>query len=121
MDVPQALTRYFADSNLRLLSYDSDSNVLSVHIEKDIGPESGIISFNGVSYVAIPDCFSGDAIDALFVRDADDAFWQRTSCHTDCVEPTQTIYRIYDQDGPVHFVVAESINYEIDANSGAGG
>lgn len=117
MNVPTSLTQYFADSTLRLHSYDSNTQQLCVQIEKEIGPESGIIRFSGVSYISIPDCFSGDGIDAVSVADADDSFWRRTSCDVDCVEPTQTIFRIYDQDGPTHFVVAAKVAYSIETNT----
>ena len=117
MKIPQALGRYFADSTLRFLSFDADSGEASLSIEKEIGPESGIIRVFGASYVSLPDCFAGDGIDAVPVADLTESFWNQTPCHRDLVEHDQTVFQFFDQDGAMHFLVADSITYDIVTNS----
>ncbi|MEZ5939789.1 MAG: hypothetical protein R3C18_00260 [Planctomycetaceae bacterium] len=117
MNIPQSLRSYFADATLRVLSYDSETSDLCIHVEKDVGPEFGIIRFSGVSFLSISVFFTGDGIDSIAVRDADGSFWSHSSCIPDSVEDAQAIYRIYDQDGLTHFVVADSIEYEIETVS----
>jgi hypothetical protein len=46
--VPTELSRYFADSRLELESIGGGDRTLAVRIEKEIGPENGIIFFRHV-------------------------------------------------------------------------
>lgn len=54
-------------------------------------------------------------MDSVSLANTPDSFWQRSSCNVDLTEPDQTLFRIHDEDGPVHFVVADSIEFTIDS------
>jgi hypothetical protein len=118
MQIPDQLRAYFHDSTLTLHSYDAENRQLLVHIEKEIGPETGIITFGDVSFISIPDCFPGDAIKATPVSELPDEFWHHYSAYLDLFEADDIAFQIYDQEGPVHLVVAKTISYEVIPENG---
>ena len=118
MDIPDQLRAYFADSTITLQAYSAQDRQLCIRIEKEIGPETGIVTFRAVSFISIPDCFPGDAIKATPVADLSDEFWSRYSAYPDLFEPDEIAFQIYDQEGPVHVVVAKTISYEVESDGG---
>lgn len=113
MEIPDQLRTYFHDSTLRLHSYDSENRQLLVHIEKEIGPETGIITFHNVSFISMPDCFPGDAIEAKPQSELPDDFWGRYSAYPDLFATDDIAFQIFDQEGPVHLVIAKAVSYEV--------
>jgi hypothetical protein len=113
MDIPDELRAYFHDSTLMLLSYAAENRELRIKIEKEIGPEIGIITFLNVSFVSIPDCFPGDTIKATLAAELAEDFWSGYSGYPDLFETDEIVFQIHDQEGPVHLVVAKTISYEI--------
>ncbi len=113
MLIPDDLHAHFHDSALTLHRYDARGRRLTVHIEKEIGPETGIITFHNVSFVSILQNFSGDAIEARPVGELTDQTWSRYSAYPDALEPDEIAFQIVDQEGPTHLVVAKSISYEL--------
>ena len=83
-----------------------------MRIDKEIGPESGLITFREVSFLSIHQRFPGDAIEGTPVSELPEKFWSRYPVYTDCLEPDDVAFQIYDQEGPVHLVVAKSVSYE---------
>jgi len=117
MGIPVELQSYFHDSTLTLHSYDAEDRELLVHIEKEIGTETGIICFGEVSFISIHQCFPGDAIKATPLPDLPDEFWSRYPAYLDVFEPDDIAFQIYDQEGPVHLVVAKTISYEVSSDT----
>jgi len=113
MAIPVELRSYFHDSTLTLHSYDAEDRQLLVHIEKEIGPETGIIGFGEVSFISIHQCFPGNAIRATSVPDLPDEFWSRYPAYLDVFESDDIAFQIYDQEGPVHLIVAKTISYKV--------
>ena len=111
--VPVALIRYFHDSQLALLSYDKLGRVLTIRIEKEIGPEVGLIRFSHVSFVLLPTAIPGEAIRSYALREADESFWIRCQLDEREFENDDLVYEIESQDGPKYFVVAKSITYDV--------
>jgi hypothetical protein len=109
--LPVALTRYFADSRLDFHSF-STSN-LELRIEKDIGPETGIIRFREVSFVCLPCSLNGASIGTRPVKEADAAFWSRCLLEPDYFDPDDNLFEIWSQDGPVFYVVAKTLEYSV--------
>lgn len=111
--LPTELTRYFADSQLRVESYSDADRRLVVRIEKEIGPETGLIDFRQVSFVALPTALPGDGMRAHAIDDANPEFWVRSMLLREDLEADDVLFEIFSQDGPTYYVVAKSIAYEV--------
>lgn len=111
--LPVTLTRYFHDSRLTLESFDPSGNVLGVRIEKEIGPELGRIVFRDVSFISLPSSLPGEAMRAVPVAEVGGEFWSVCRAAHDWFEPDDVAFQIESQDGPVYYVVAKSLGYEI--------
>ena len=113
MEIPIALRRYFADSWLSVAEYKAEHRTLAVEIEKDIGPEKGIIRFVEVRFLSLPTSFNGEDIRAYPLAAAPGDFWMRGASR-DCLDGDETVFELLDQDvSQSHFVAAKSIEYEI--------
>ena len=113
--LPVALTRYFADSRLEVEAFIRSGNVLAVRIEKEIGPETGVMVFQQVSFMSLPSAMPGEAIRSRPVGDAGPEFWSRCLLEREWFDPDDVLFEIESQDGPVYFVVAKSVRYDIRA------
>jgi len=111
--LPVALTRYFADSRVQVDAFTSGENTLSLRIVKDIGPETGIIVFRQVSFLSLPSAMPGESIRSTSVSEAGSEFWSVCRLDRDWFERDDVVFEIESQDGPVYFVVAKSIGYEV--------
>lgn len=70
--ISEDLIRYFADSDIKLVGWNPKSRELVLSIEKEIGPETGIIRFTSVTYLALT-----PALTAVSIRVANlDEAWQ---------------------------------------------
>ncbi len=113
--LPVQLTRYFADSRLEVSSFTRGENTLTVRVEKEIGPETGILTFRQVSFLSMPTALPGVSMRYRQISDAGPEFW--TICRMDQsdFDPDDVVFEIESLDGPVYFVVAKSIGYEVTA------
>jgi hypothetical protein len=80
---------------------------------KDIGPETGIIVFGQVSFLSLPISMPGESIRSRPVCDAGPGFWSVCRLERDWFDPDELLFEIESQDGPVYYVVAKSVTYEI--------
>ncbi|MBK8170190.1 MAG: hypothetical protein IPK60_07565 [Sandaracinaceae bacterium] len=108
--LPADLTSYFADSTLTIAAYDAQAETLYLEIEKEIGPESGLIVFTGVALIALPVWSRGDGMDACTLANASPKFFSISSSR-DPFDSDVLVYSSFDQDGGTGFVVAKSIEY----------
>lgn len=113
IELPQALTRYFHDSTAQLDSYAPDGAVVQLRIEKEIGPETGLLRFHGVAFLSLHDAFPGHRIRAypLFAGSAD--LWRCNATSRDRFDGDETVYEIVSLEGPIHIVIAKGLEYEI--------
>lgn len=86
---------------------------MAVRIVKEIGSETGIITFRLVSFLTLPTNMPGETIHAIAVTDAGPEFWSRCLLARDWFDSDDILFEIESQDGPVYFVVAKSIGYEV--------
>jgi hypothetical protein len=117
--LPVALTRYFADSRLEVESFTHPENTFAVRIEKEIGPETGIIVFRQASFVSLPVSLPGESIRCRLVSEAGPVFWSVCRLDRDWFDSDDFVFEIESQDGPLYFVVAKSVGYEVMAEPGA--
>lgn len=108
--LPKSLTNYIADSQIEVLSWSAKSDELVLRITKDIGPESGTIRFSGVAHVNLPPRFEIAGIGAYDCPFPDYP-------HVE-LEVGEIAIGFQDSESRVHLVVAESVAYEIDPQSG---
>lgn len=55
---PESFLRYLADAECSVVSWDAVSLRLVLKIEKEIGPERGVLMFHGASLVHVPAHFT---------------------------------------------------------------
>ena len=111
--LPIALTRYFADSLLTVISYDANGETLTIRIEKEIGSETGVITFGHVSFMLLSSTMLGEVIRARPVKEAGPDFWSRCRLERDWFDQDDIVFELESQDGPAYFVVAKMVDYEI--------
>ena len=111
--VPVELTRYFHDSRLWVESLARGGSTLAVRIEKEIGPETGIMMFRQVSFLSLPTSMPGESIRSRPVSAAEPEFWSLCRLDRDWFDLDDVVFEIESQDGPVYFVVAKSLEYEV--------
>ena len=111
--LPVALTRYFADSRLELESFSRGESTLAIRIEKEIGLETGTIVFRHVSFLSIPTQMPGESIRERPVSEAEPEFWSVCRLERDSFDIDDVTFAIESQDGPMYFVVAKSVEYEV--------
>ena len=117
--LPVTLTRYFADSRLEVESFTRRENKLAVRIEKEIGPETGIITFRQVSFMSLPSAVPGESIRSRPIGEAAPEYWSLCRLDRNEFDSDDVLFEIVSQDGPAHFVVAKSLEYKVIAESDA--
>jgi len=111
--LPDGLRSYFHDSTLTVVSFESSDRVLVVRVQKEIGPELGTLTLRGVSFMALPDCMTGEAIRASRLQEMGRGFWSRVPASPDWFEGDEIVVEIETQDGPVCVIVATQLSYAI--------
>ncbi|MBA4016513.1 MAG: hypothetical protein C0483_04940 [Pirellula sp.] len=103
---------------MKVESFVGDENTLAVRIEKEIGPETGIIKFRQVAFMSLPTYLPGESIRSRLIAEAEVDFWSRCKLDRNEFDKDDILFEIESQDGPVYFVVAKSLDYEILAEPG---
>ena len=116
--IPRDLKLYFHDSTIVIQSWDEEKNNLRIRIEKEIGPEVGIISLFNVSFICMPACFVGEGFKACPVSEFADDFWSSYTGVRNDFDIDDIAFQFESQDGPVYVVVAKGIEYEITQQDG---
>ena len=96
LDLPPALMRHLADAEVEVASWSASGDLL-LRVGKEIGPESGVLRFGGVSHVSLPPRFTVAALTRTARPDGD------------------TLYTFGWAWGESYTVVAESLAHEPDA------
>lgn len=110
--IPSKLSSHFHDSEMRVLAWDASREELFIEVRKDVGLDSGVAVFSGVSFVSLPAVFTADSIKAAFVQDAKNL----PACGIDPTDfdENDLIYFMYSVASSVpHFVIAEALRYEV--------
>ncbi len=112
--LPTALLRYLADAHLHVLSWDGPAGVLLVKVTKDIGPETGLITFNGVSHINLPPQLEIAGIDCGTLNDLPPNFLGTYRPGDQSLDPEEVVYLVHGSWGEEFFVIASSVEYVID-------
>jgi hypothetical protein len=104
--IPETLIRYFADSEVEVLDWNPDSRELTLSIIKDIGPESGTITFSGVTYIALSSALTAESISVAHREEA------RLMLPNPEMAADGVVFVILDVDGVRNIILAESLSYQ---------
>jgi hypothetical protein len=107
--IPEELLKYFPDSEIEVSGWRPGGRELTLSIEKEIGPESGTITFRGVTYVALPTAFTAHSIRII---DHDEA---RQILPLADMAADGVVFALEDVEGVNNVIVAESVAYRRDA------
>jgi len=113
MNLPDALQRYLADSELAVTSWRCDTGELTLKVEKDIGPETGRLAFRGVTHVNLPPALTVESIEVRTAETAPVDFWTVGTPRKSELGDSDYIFLVFESFGGRFFVVAEGIEYEI--------
>jgi hypothetical protein len=112
--LPTALLRYLADSDLHVLSWNGPAGVLLVRVVKDIGPETGVVKFNGVSHVNLPPQLGISGIECGSLNSLPTNFLGTYRQNDQSLEGEEVAYLIHGSWGEEFFVIATEVEYNID-------
>ncbi len=115
--LPASLLRYLADSHLRVLSWDGPAGVLLVNLTKEIGPQTGVLEFSGVSHVNLPLQLGISGIDCGSLNDLPANFLGTYRPDGQSLEAEEVVYLIHGSWGEDFFVIAERIEYAIEVDN----
>ncbi|WP_415896118.1 hypothetical protein ACMXYQ_07995 [Neptuniibacter sp. PT34_22] len=102
-ELPQHLMKNISDSEVEVLSWSAKSLELQLLIEKDIGPESGVIKFCGVGFVHMQPRIS---LEGVSIATSEAKYPEEVS-----PEENESLYILHESWGREFYVVAESIEY----------
>jgi hypothetical protein len=114
--LPPLLLRNLADAEVEVVAWSGGEGRLVLHITKDIGAESGLLTFVGVSHVHLPSrlAIAGLGCGGLELLPAGSIDVFRPGDRS--LDADERVFVLHDSRGPVHDVVAESATYQVDAN-----
>lgn len=100
--LPVSLTKNLSDAELEVVSWSAATQLLVLSIRKDIGPESGVLKFSGVSYVGLVPrlTLSGISITNVAPNGVP-------------IDESETVFEFSEAWGGSYCVVAESVAYEV--------
>lgn len=109
---PIALLRYLADSDLQVVSWDGSTAVLLLKLTKEIGPETGIIKFSGVSHVNLPPLLGISGIERKHRDELPIDFLNAYRPNDRSLDAEEMAYLIHGSWGEEFVVIAQQIEYE---------
>ncbi|HEV2863515.1 MAG TPA: hypothetical protein VGX48_21050 [Pyrinomonadaceae bacterium] len=107
--IPEDLIRYFPDSEITMSGWRPESRELTLSIEKEVGPESGALTFTGVTYMAIATAFTASSVR---ISGPDEA---RRILPLEEMAADGVVFVVEDVEGVNNVIVAESLSYRRDA------
>jgi len=113
MKLPDALQSYLPDSELVVTSWSNGADELTLKVEKDLGPETGRLSFRGVLQVNLPPSLTIDGIEKHTPDSVPPDFWHAGTPKKSELGDSDFIFLLFGSFGGRYFVVAESIAYEV--------
>jgi hypothetical protein len=111
--LPPALLRYLADAHLRVLSWNGPTGVLLVKVTKDIGPETGLMTFSGVSHVNLPPQLEIAGIDCGSLDDLPATYLGTYRPGDKSLDLEEAVYLVHGSWGEEFFVIANKVEYVI--------
>jgi hypothetical protein len=102
---------YLPDSTATVLSWDGLNSVLQLKIEKEIGPETGLLKFYGVSLVCLGPSVSVSGIE--IVRTLPSRILEAARPFDRKLDSNELVFLVHGSWGEEFFVVAERYDYTL--------
>ena len=113
--IPADLLRYLPDSEIQIISWDGIAGTLQARITKDIGPETGIVTFFGVSHVNLGSWLTSiSGITCGKLNDLPRDYLDLYRPGDQALEPDDIAFLVHGSWGEEFFVIAKQIKYEVD-------
>jgi hypothetical protein len=103
--LPDQFLKCLADAECSVKSWDAASSELKLAIEKDIGPESGLLVLTGVSFVHLPPRFT------IFAATSSKA--EVPDFPGVRPEDNEWLYVFQDSWHRAHYLLAEDARYQL--------
>lgn len=113
--LPSALTRNLADAEIEVVAWAGAEARLILRVTKEIGLESGLLTFAGVSHVNLPPRLTVRGIDCGGLEHLPDGYLKAFRPGDRSLDPGDRVFVLRGSWGPVYYVVAESAAYQADA------
>lgn len=110
-DLPEQLLRYLPDSTVSVVSWDGTRLVLSVN--KEIGPEHGILEFQSVSHVNLPPTFQISGIEIGSGDYLPPSFFDTYRPNESRLDSDEKLFLFHGSWGEEFFVIASTVAYRI--------
>lgn len=110
-ELPIALTRYLADSEMRVVSWNGTR--LPLEIAKEIGQERGLLTFDDVSHVNLAPSFGIEKIRVGGLADLPTDYLQTFRPGDRSLDADDRVYLLDGSWSGGFYVVAKSVAYEI--------
>ena len=113
MQLPEALQIHLADSELVVTSWSNEAGELTFKVEKDISPETGRLSFSGVTHVCVPPALTLESMEVHTRETVPADFWNASAPPKSELGDSDHVVLIFGSFGGRFYVVAEDVSYEI--------
>lgn len=112
-ELPATLLRYLADSQLEVRLWDKNKLVLK--IVKDVGGESGLLTFHDVSHVNLPPRLEVAGITVVDPNEILSHFFDLHRPNDRQLDVGERFYLISGSWDESYFVIAAAVEYSIDS------
>jgi hypothetical protein len=112
--LPEQLTKYLPDSELELLWWNPSRRELGLRLQKEIGPEAGVLRFGGVSHINLPPRLTIAGISCGGLAELPGDYLAKYRPGDKALDPDECAFIIRGSWGDEWFVVACSIDYQIE-------
>jgi len=113
MQLPDALQIYLADSELVVTSWSNSADELTFKLEKDVSPETGRLSFSGVTHVCMPPALTIESMEVHTIHTVPTDFWTASAPRKSELGDSDHIVLVFGSFGGRYYIVAEGVSYEI--------
>ncbi len=113
--LPHTLLRNLADAEVEVVTWAGDEGCLVLRVIKDVGPESGFLTFAGVSHVNLPPRLTIDGMGCGGPELLPAGYLDSFRPGDRALDPGELVFILRESWGPLYYVVAESVVYQADA------
>lgn len=113
--LPATLMPYLADAEIEVISWEGEKGRLVLRVNKEIGPEVGLLTLSGVSHVDLPDSLTVERIESGGLDLLPTGWLGAFRPGDNALDEDERVFVIHGSWGPLHYVIARSASYELDS------
>jgi hypothetical protein len=111
--LPLGLVRHIGDSYITILTWNAAKGELVLRLDKDIGPESGLIRISGVTHVNLPPRLGLAGISCGGLERLPPGYLATHRPMDATLDTDELAFVFHGSWGETYFVVAKAITYEV--------